>query len=398
MTAPHRLGAPQPLAQHIAQMVAAYQGALAAGAAVDKAGFPWHPALAVGALQTPEPVALAQEISHRMAATLQGLARWQNHSFRRPAETAPAIWQSGATRLLDYAPNATSDSPAVLVLPSLVNRAYIMNLTPESSAMGRLAAAGLHPYLLDWGAPGPHEAGFDIAQYIARARAALATTGPACLLGYCMGGTVAAGLVARYPTGIRGLVTLGAPWDFAFGGGVRNQLRLMYSQHDGAAANALLNGLAQAYGTIPASLFQSLFATLNPLAFATKFRRFAQLPANDPSEQCFVALEDWLADGIAMAAPAARELLLDWHLNNSPSTGQWQLGGAKVRASAINCPTLVVAGAYDNIAPMKGALALARAVPQATQLTAATGHVGLITSARAAPALWRRICSFVQSL
>ncbi|MGR3723338.1 alpha/beta fold hydrolase [Abyssibius alkaniclasticus] len=398
MIAQHRIGAPQPLAQHVAQMLAAYQGAMAASAALGTESFPWHPLLDPSGLEPCDPVVLAQEVGARMATTLAGLARWQNHPYRRAPETAPPVWQSGATRLLDYAPDALHTAVAVLVLPSLVNRAYIMDLTPETSAMGRLAAAGLHPYLLDWGALGPDEAGFGIQHYVARARAALAHIGPACLLGYCMGGTVAAGLAARSSENIRGLVTLGAPWDFTAGGGVRSQLRLLYGQHDGAAARALLGGLAETYGCIPAALFQSLFAALTPLAFATKFRRFAELPANSPAETCFVALEDWLADGIAMSAPAAQELLLDWHLGNAPQLGNWQLEGGPVRAQNLTCPTLVVAGSHDTIAPAAGALALARAAPKATAFTAPTGHVGLITSARAAPVLWQRVCSFVQSL
>jgi len=396
-TAPHRIGAPQPLAQHIGQMVAVYQAGLAGAAAAGRPDFPWDPSLDISGLNQPEPAQVAAEVAKRMDATMAGLHRWQTHPYRRPPCSAPLIWQSGAAKLFDYtAPETPANAPAVMVLPSLVNRAYVLDLMPGCSAMARLAGAGLRPFMLDWGAPGPAEAAFDIDDYINLGRAALAQTGPATVLGYCMGGTLAAGLAARYPGQINGLVTLGAPWDFAAGGGMRAQLRLAFGQHNGVAAETALTALAASYGHIPADVFQSLFAILNPLAFARKFRKFATLPDESKAGALFVAVEDWLADGIAMAAPAARTLLLDWHLHNTPAAGAWHINAKPVQAANIRCPTLVVAGQHDSIAPAEGALALAKAVPDAQHRLAPTGHVGLITSDRVAPPIWRDIGQFIR--
>ena len=53
----------------------------------------------------------------------------------------------------------------MLVVPSLINRAYILVLAPGRSALRWLAAQGLRPILMDWGAPGPAEARFGLETY-----------------------------------------------------------------------------------------------------------------------------------------------------------------------------------------------------------------------------------------
>ena len=64
------------------------------------------------------------------------------------------LWQEGTTRLLDYAP---AGGMPVLAVPSLVNRAYILDLAPDNSLMRYLAGLGLRPFLVDWDAPGEVE-------------------------------------------------------------------------------------------------------------------------------------------------------------------------------------------------------------------------------------------------
>jgi polyhydroxyalkanoate synthase len=56
----------------------------------------------------------------------------------------------GSTRLLDY---GGSGPPVPLRPPHWSNRAYILDLDEKRSLLRWLAARGLHPYLVDWGAP-----------------------------------------------------------------------------------------------------------------------------------------------------------------------------------------------------------------------------------------------------
>src|SRR5262249_54062439 len=112
--------------------------------------------------------------------------------------------QEGTTRLLDYRSGAAA-GPAVLVVPSLINRAYILDLTAETSLMRFLAGAGCEPFLVDWQAPGKVERGFTLTDYVAgRLEAAPdqgrgGTARPVGRAGYLMGGALGLGAVAGDP-------------------------------------------------------------------------------------------------------------------------------------------------------------------------------------------------------
>lgn len=429
----HRRGAPSPLIFHLAVGLAAYQQALLAAPRAGDPRFPWAPHLRAAAAEMlaethgraasgptgsptgsppggpldrpPERIAIAREIGARLAATLRGLETWQRHPYRRRMTEPPAIWRAGASRLLDYgrAPEATApDGPPVLVVPSLINRAYILDLMPERSLLRWLAAEGLRPVLLDWGPPGPEERGLDLEGYGAERllpalRALRRDAGrPVAVLGYCMGGTLAAGLAARIETGIAALAVIGAPWSFAASAGIAGGLRTMLRAEGAGPFADHLDALGEAYGAIPVSLFQALFALVNPMQATLKFQRLAALDPAGPAARLFVALEDWLADGVPMARGAARDLLVDWQIGNAPDRGAWRFLGAPVRPGAIGVPMLAFCGQADTIAPPAMALPLPRAVPGARIATPATGHVGMIAGSLARPQVWRPLAAFLR--
>ena len=81
---------------------------------------------------------------------------------------------------------------------------------------------------------------------------------------------------------------------------------------------------------VPVSVFQMLFALVNPIQAALKFQKLARLDPDGPAARLFVALEDWLADGVPMPVGAAQDLLLGWQIRNRPATGGWRFLGAPV--------------------------------------------------------------------
>jgi len=405
--APHRVGQPSPLVFHLGAALSAYGQALFAAPRADTSDFPWSEDLAAAAAALGpdlDRTEIAAELGARLAATLRGLEAWQTHPWRRPLADPPEIWRAGGARLLDYgaAPEATDpDGPPVLVIPSLINRAYILDLTAERSMLRRLAGRGLRPVLLDWGAPGRAETGFDLDAYGARRllpalRHLQTMTGrPVSVLGYCMGGTLAAGLAAREPNGVASLSTIGAPWDFASTDGIAGGFRALIRAQGPHRVETLLDSMGQAFGAVPVSLFQTLFALVNPLQAALKFRRFSALDPDSPAARHFVALEDWLADGVPMAAPAARDLLVDWQIRNVTASGRWAFLGGPVDPSAIRVPSLVFCGRGDSIAPAPLARPLGALIPDATLIEPVTGHVGMIVGSAAPAQVWDPLAAFL---
>ena len=99
-----------------------------------------------------------------MAAILMaGIAAYRRHPYVRDLIDPPAIWHEGDSRILDYG----GAGPPVLFVPSLINRAYVLDLMPGRSMLRWLAANGVRPLLLDWGWPGPVERAFTLTDLIA---------------------------------------------------------------------------------------------------------------------------------------------------------------------------------------------------------------------------------------
>jgi polyhydroxyalkanoate synthase len=340
-------------------------------------------------------VALERELRRRFDAFLRGIEAYRAHGYRRTLPDGAVIWSEGTTRLLDYGAPGRADGQAVLLVPSLVNRAYVLDLAPGASLVRHLAAAGMRPLLVDWGAPGPVEREFTLTDYImgrlgrALDAATAGARGPVAVVGYCMGGNLALPLAQCRPDRISALALLATPWDFhAANAGPPPLL---------TALRPLLESLIGALRVLPVDALQAFFFALDPMQGWAKFRRFAELPAESEDALRFVALEDWANDGVALAGPVARECLTGWYLDNTPVKGEWRVGGLPVDPAAVAVPALVVLTARDRIVPPAAAAALARAMPSARTLTPRGGHVGMVVGRDAEAELWRPLASWLTS-
>ena len=334
-------------------------------------------------------------------ALIAGIAAYRRHPWRRDLPDPPAIWSEGDTRLLDYgagspglgnSPGNSPGGPVVLVVPSLVNRATVLDLAPGRSMLRWLVGAGVRPLLLDWGWPGEAERRFALTDYVAGRleRAILAVDGPVVLAGYCMGGLLAVAAAERRPDRVRALALLATPWDFhAEDAGKARRVAALLPKLEPALA---------ATGTLPVDALQALFSMLDPGAVAAKYRAFAALDQGSEAARGFVALEDWLNDGIPLAAPVAREALGLWYGANAPARGEWRVAGLPVRPEALRLPAFVAVPGRDRIVPPEGARPLAERIAGAVLHQPASGHIGMVAGRRAEAALWAPLLEWLRAL
>lgn len=394
---PLRAG-PRPLALHLATQAATLTGSRAALPLLKSGSLPWKPHLAPAAEELRQRLAVAgadapaafdaafdaavaAEADYRHRVFLDGINAYRHHPYRRALADPPIAWAEGTTRLLDYRlPTCTNGTP-VLVIPSLINRAYILDLTRRRSLMRYLAEKGLAPFLVDWGAPGPAERAFTLTDYIAgRLESALdavvrLTGRPPAVLGYCMGGLLALALACRRPESVARLALLATPWDFVVG---RESHAVMMR----ALADPL-GRLIDAFGEVPIDLLQAMFASLDPGLAGRKFTTFARLKPQSALARDFVAMEDWANDGVPLAAAVARECLFGWYGDNHPAEGRWRIAGTPILPEQAALPTLVLVPARDRIVPPASALPLACRIPGARLMELKGGHVGMLTGPRA---------------
>lgn len=345
--------------------------------------------------------ALQREIRRRMERLADGVLAYQRNDVHRTLVDPPAVWREGNTRLLDFGVTNRGarkrGARAVLVVPSLINRWEVLDLTEEKSLLRAMAAAGLRPYLVDWGTPNDEERGFDTTAYVARLERALgyvakrARRAPA-VLGYCMGGTLTVALAARKPRRVAGLALMAAPWDF-------------HADRTGHAfllsTGPLLAQLADRVGELPVDILQTLFWSLDPWLSVKKFGRFLGMDPQGEHAKEFVLLEDWLNGGAPLAGPTARECLVDWYGDNTPGSNKWVVGGRRIVPAKIKVPSLVMIPSGDRIVPPLSAAALVdqkKGLKNARRIDLPLGHIGMVVSGRARELCWSPLIEWISAL
>lgn len=362
-------------------------------------------------LDAADPAALAKALSdeghHRLDDFVSGALAYRRQPPAPARPSRPVLWSEGSTRLLDYRSSLKrhdqSTAPRILVIPSLINRYYILDLAPQASFLDFLAEAGCQPFVVDWDEPDDEERGFTLTDYIAgRLRKAYRALqqesgGPIIVIGYCMGGLLALALTqlllqSKALPPPAGLVLLATPWDFHAEQASQSAMI--------AAIGHQLEPIMAALGELPVDLLQSFFALLDPFQVPKKFQAFAKLsnvqpPASDAVLR-FTQLEDWLNDGVGLAAAVARECLRGWYGENSTKNGSWRVGGHIIDPNKITIPSLVLIPSRDRIVPPGSALGLAQALPFHDIETPPLGHIGMMAGSKAKTGVWPRIAHWIK--
>lgn len=332
-------------------------------------------------------------VRQRADRFLTGLERYRHHAYGRELAEPPVLWHEGQTRILDYGPQG---GRPLLVVPSLINRGDVLDLSARRSFLRWLAGQGVRPLLVDWGSPDPSERGFDLTDYIAgRLERALnavleAVDGPVPVLGYCMGGNLVTALASRRAPDLSGLVLMATPWDF-HADDPESAKRV-------AALYAVWRVWVQGLGVLPVDAIQTLFMALDPLLAIKKFSHFADMDPDGPDAEAFVALEDWLNDGVPLAARVAETCLSDWYGLNSPARGNWRVAGLPVDPTSLDLPSLHLIPARDRIVPPASARALAEAMPGSDIVEPPLGHIGMVVSGAAKPHVWSVVAEWLNNL
>lgn len=317
-----------------------------------------------------------------LQAFFKGIQKYQQHSYIRSLPALPVVWEAGRARLLYAAAEKRLYDTPVFLIPSMVNGYEILDLHPDRSLVRWLAAQGFDVYLLDWGAPAedPEQADFDLALQ-ERLIPAIESLGRAPIMaGYCMGGMFAAALSAVRPDLVKACLLIATPWNF----------------HDEKAAlkarMMVMKPMAIPYMTqyrkLPESWMQAVFATLDPEGSIKKFASFCAMDDQSLQAEIFVAVEDWLNEGLDLPAGIARLCMEEWYGDNRPAEGTWTVMDTPVRAADLRVPTCTVMAKDDRIVPIDSAMAFAQQRVKNHTILCDTGHVGLIASRKAVEDIW----------
>ena len=282
----------------------------------------------------------------------------------------------------------------VLLIPSLINRHYVLDLLPKKSFVEFMVSRGHDVYIIDWGTPGDEDRFVtfdDVAdRYIGRAirRAArLAGTEKVHVLGYCLGGTLASIHAAAHSERFASLTALAAPIAFRDEG-----LLSVWTNTRTFDVKTMVGAL----GNVPWQLMQSAFHLLRPTNNAAKAVQLVDRFWDDEFLDGFMAIETWGNDNVSFPGACYERYIEELYRKDALVQGTFALSGRRVSLSAIDCPTLVITFEHDHIVPSKSASVLLERVSSTdTQHEHLSGgHVGAVVSKKAAATLWPKVSEF----
>jgi polyhydroxyalkanoate synthase len=303
-------------------------------------------------------------------------------------------WTENKWRLLHFTPAERRFETPILLVPSLINRWYVLDLGPGRSLIEWLVARGHEVYCIDWGTPGAEDRYLtwdDIGgRYLGRAvrlAARASSTGDVHVLGYCLGGTIATAYVAAFPDGVASLTALAAPIDFAHAGIMATWTRTPTFE---------VPSILEAFGNVPWPLMQASFRMLRPTLNAAKLVTLLDRAWDDEFLDGFLATERWGNDNVSFPGACYRDYIERLYRGNELARGTMTLCGRPAALAGIDCPTLVVSFEHDAIVPgpSAGALLDQIASPDKARVHLGGGHVGAVVSKKAARGLWPTLRKF----
>jgi polyhydroxyalkanoate synthase len=271
------------------------------------------------------------------------------------ATPGAVLLETELMQLIQYAPaTETVRARPLLVVPPWINKYYILDLRPRNSFIRWCVAQGLTVFVISWVNPGPELAHKSFEDYLREGPlAALAAieraTGERRLdvLGYCLGGTLTACLLAwlaaRGEARVARATFLTTMLDFADPG----ELGVFIDEPQ----LALLERHMARLGYLEARHMQQVFALMraNDLVwgpFVQTYLLGREPPAFD--------LLHWNADGTRMPHMMHRFYLRALYLDNRlVEPGAVRLLGTPIDLGRIDVPAYFLSTREDHIAPWR---------------------------------------------
>lgn len=330
---------------------------------------------------------MRQVWEHYLASQETILAQGRTLVAQTPAAV---VHTEGRLRLLHYHPvTPPAVRVPVLCVPSLINHYYIMDLTPERSLVRSLLERGLDVYMLDWGKATPTDHHRTLDEYITGllrrcVQVIQHESGQrdVSLLGYCMGGMMAAVYTTLYPQDVRTLVNLAGPVNYHDDG--------IYSHW---ARRLDVDRLVDTLGNIPADLLNVTFRLVRPTNELVQALNYWERQHDESFIRVFSAMQLWTSDPTPFPGEAFRKYIKDLYQDNLLSQGRFRINGQPVDLGRVTTPALTIAARKDHIAPWQSVAVFHDLIASADKdlIVLESGHIGMVIGAGAHAELWPRL-------
>jgi polyhydroxyalkanoate synthase len=241
----------------------------------------------------------------------------------------------------------------VVIAPAWIMKYYILDLRPENSLIKHLVDSGFTVFCISWRNPtsADREVGFDdyLNEGLMPAISAALTIAEAArahLVGYCIGGTlaaIAAAAMARdHDDRVQSLTLIAAQTDFEDAG----ELKLFIDD----SQLALLEDMMWEHGTLEANQMAGAFDLMrsNDLVWSRAIHNYLM---GEPEKMD--DLSAWSSDATRMPYKMHSDYLRRLYLNNDLAEGRFRLNDRLVALRDIRAPMFVIGTERDHVAPWR---------------------------------------------
>jgi polyhydroxyalkanoate synthase len=312
----------------------------------------------------------------------QFLVGWNSfikNKVSRPIDLSREVFRIGSGRLLDYGGDGDE---IVLIIPSLINRYYILDLSESNSLVEYLKSLNYRVYVIEWGMPISDEYSFNLGGYVIERIIPFIdfiqriVKGRVLLLGYCLGGTLALMTTLIVRQKIKGVILIATPWNFS---------KMLYLKYNFIESYT--------YPIILAEQVRRFFCAIDHDRVIKKFITFGSLDGQEEQYSKFLEVESWLEDGIAVT----KEVLKDIEALNRDGFiifRNHRVGGEVMCGEGYDFPKLAIISLRDKIIPFEAASPVVQAL-NTTSLVIDAGHIGVLINKQAQKILYESIGDWI---
>lgn len=265
------------------------------------------------------------------------------------------IFRNELIELIQYTPQTKKvRSTPLLIIPTWINKYYILDLSPHNSLIRWLVTQGITVFVISWVNPGARHAKKRLYDYLNEGPMKAITMIQKQLkvkqvntIGFCIGGTLLAILLAYYKAHsenpIRSATFLASLIDFSDPG----DIQVFIDENQIKTLEARMNAKGYLEGRLMSSIFNSLRAS--DLIWSFFIKNYLSGKAPVPFDLLY-----WNADSTNMPAKMHSQYLRMMYLhNNLIKPGKIKLNHTPIDVNLIDIPTFFISTEKDHIAPWK---------------------------------------------
>lgn len=237
----------------------------------------------------------------------------------------------------------------LLIINSLINGYYILDLLPDFSLVKFLLEEGFDLYTTDWSFIQPSEKDISFDYYIDgylknSVEAIKEHSGQKTvnIIGYCMGGNFGMIYSSIFPEDINSFINLEGPVNFEKGGILRKWA-------DKEVIN--IDKTIDSFGNIPTDLMDAVFPWIKPSERMKALAVLFKNPENTQYTRLYKAIMQWREDNVALPGNFTRKYLKELYNENKIYNGSLKINGKTASLKNIICPVLNIYAEKDYITP-----------------------------------------------